>query len=87
MGVLMKQTVHVECVCLLSKRLEARNHIDVKVDMNEIDVTSAEKKQLANRLRNNNLATINYLDGIEDNRDELMVAEKGNYIVKKDGDL
>lgn len=52
----MKQTVHVECVCLLSKRSEARNHIDVKVDMNEIDVTSAEKKQLANRLRNNNLA-------------------------------
>lgn len=45
------QTVHVECVCLLSKRSEARNHIDVKVDMNEIDVTSAEKKTTCQQIK------------------------------------
>lgn len=38
------QTVHVETVCLLSKLSGAKNTIDVKVDMDELDVTSAETK-------------------------------------------
>ena len=38
------QTVHVETVCLLSKLSEAKNHINVKVDMDEMDVTAAESK-------------------------------------------
>ena len=38
------QTVHVETVCLLSKLSEAKNHISVKVDMDEMDVTAAESK-------------------------------------------
>lgn len=38
------QTAHVETVCLLSKLSEAKNHISVKVDMNEMDVTAAESK-------------------------------------------
>ena len=38
------QTVHVETVCLLSKLSEAKNHISVKVDIDEIDVTAAESK-------------------------------------------
>ncbi|MDY5845149.1 MAG: 23S rRNA (uracil(1939)-C(5))-methyltransferase RlmD [Bariatricus sp.] len=37
-------TYHVETVCLLSKLSEAKNTIDVKVDMDELDVTSAEAK-------------------------------------------
>ena len=35
---------HVETVCLLSKLFEAKNHISVKVDMEEMDVTAAESK-------------------------------------------
>ncbi|MCR5830499.1 MAG: class I SAM-dependent RNA methyltransferase [Lachnospiraceae bacterium] len=38
------QTVHVETVCLLSKLSEAKHHIEVKVDMDELDLTSAEAK-------------------------------------------
>ena len=33
---------HVETVCLLSKLSEAKNHISVKVDMDEMDLTAAE---------------------------------------------
>ena len=35
---------HIETVCLLSKLSEAKNHISVKVDMEEMDVTAAESK-------------------------------------------
>ena len=35
---LFGHTVHVETVCLLSKLSEAKNHISVKVDMDEMDV-------------------------------------------------
>nr|MCR5331366.1 23S rRNA (uracil(1939)-C(5))-methyltransferase RlmD [Lachnospiraceae bacterium] len=38
------QTMHVETVCLLSKLSEAKHHIEVKVDMDELDLTSAEAK-------------------------------------------
>ena len=34
----------VETVCLLSKLHEAKHHISVKVDMDELDLTSAEAK-------------------------------------------
>ena len=37
-------TVHIETVCLLSKLSEAKHHIEVKVDMDELDLTSAEAK-------------------------------------------
>ena len=37
-------STHVETACLLSKLSEAKNTIDVKVDMDELDVTSAEAK-------------------------------------------
>lgn len=37
-------TANVETVCLLSKLSEAKNHISVKVDMDEMDVTAAESK-------------------------------------------
>lgn len=35
---------HVETVCLLSKLHEAKHHVNVTVDMDEMDLTSAESK-------------------------------------------
>lgn len=40
---LFPRTSHVETVCLLSK-LKSDHHIEVKLDMNELDLTSAESK-------------------------------------------
>ena len=37
-------TVHVETVCLLSKLHEAKHHANVTLDMDELDLTSAESK-------------------------------------------
>lgn len=37
------QTKHVETVCLLSK-LNAKQHIEINLDMDELDLTDAEKK-------------------------------------------
>ena len=37
------ETEHVETVCLLSK-LNAKQHIEINLDMDELDLTSAEKK-------------------------------------------
>ena len=44
MGINLISSCHVETVCLLSKLSEAKNHISVKVDMDEMDVTAAESK-------------------------------------------
>ena len=35
---------HVETVCLLSKLHEAKHHVNVRLNMDELDVTSAESK-------------------------------------------
>ena len=35
---------HVETVCALSKLSETKHHIEVKVDMDELDLTAAESK-------------------------------------------
>ena len=40
---LFPRTVHVETVCLLSK-LNAKQHIEVDIHMDELDLTDAEKK-------------------------------------------
>lgn len=37
-------TGHVETVCLLSKLHEAKYHVNVRLDMDELDLTSAESK-------------------------------------------
>ena len=37
-------TKHVETVCLLSKLHETKHHVNVRLDMDELDVTSAESK-------------------------------------------
>ena len=39
-----KVSMHVETVCLLSKLHEAKHHVNVKLDMDEMDITSAESK-------------------------------------------
>lgn len=36
--------MHTETVCLLSKLLGAKHHIEVNVDMDELDLTSSEAK-------------------------------------------
>ena len=41
---LFPMTNHVETVCLLSKLHEAKHHVSVKLDMDEMDITSAESK-------------------------------------------
>jgi 23S rRNA (uracil1939-C5)-methyltransferase len=41
---LFPHTPHVETACLLSKLHETKHHINVKVDMDELDLTSAEAK-------------------------------------------
>ena len=38
------QTVHTETVCLLSKLHEAKHHVNVKLDMDEMDLTAAERR-------------------------------------------
>ena len=35
---------HVETVCLLSKLHEAKHHVSVKLDMDELDLTASESK-------------------------------------------
>ena len=37
-------STHVETVCLLSKLHEAKYHVNVRLDMDELDITSAESK-------------------------------------------
>ena len=37
-------SVHVETVCLLSKLHEAKHHVNVRLDIDELDITSAESK-------------------------------------------
>ena len=42
--VLLGKTTHVETVCLLSKLHEAKHHVSVKLDMDELDLTASESK-------------------------------------------
>ena len=37
-------SVHVETVCLLSKLHEAKHHVNVRLDMDEMDLTAAERR-------------------------------------------
>ena len=43
--------MHVETVCLLSKLSEAKSHISVKVEMDEMDLTAAESKATYDEIR------------------------------------
>ena len=37
-------TGHVETVCLLSKLHEAKHHVNVRFDMDEMDLAAAERR-------------------------------------------
>ena len=37
-------TGNVETVCLLSKLHEAKHHVNVRLDMDEMDLTAAERR-------------------------------------------
>ena len=41
---LFPMTVHCEAVCLLSKLHEAKHHVNVRLDMDELDLTAAESE-------------------------------------------
>ena len=41
-----------ETVCLLSKLHEAKHHVNVKLDMDEMDLTAAESKATYEEIRN-----------------------------------
>ena len=41
---LFPYTTHIETVCLLSKLHEAKHHVNVRLDMDEMDLTAAESK-------------------------------------------
>ena len=43
--------MHVETVCLLSKLNETHQHIEVTVDMDEMDLTTAESKATYDEIR------------------------------------
>lgn len=44
MCVPMLVTTHVETVCLLSKLHESKHHVNVRHDMDEMDLTAAERR-------------------------------------------
>lgn len=44
-------TEHIETVCLLSKLHEAKHHVNVKLDMDEMDITSAESKATYEKIK------------------------------------
>ena len=47
---LFPRTAHVETVCLLSK-LQSKEHIEIEVKMDELDLTAAEKKATYEEIR------------------------------------
>ena len=44
-------STHVETVCLLSKLHEAKHYVNVTVDMDEMDITSAESKATYEKIK------------------------------------
>ena len=48
---LLRRTT-VETICLLSKLSSAKHHIEIKVDMDELDLISAEAKATYEEIRN-----------------------------------
>ena len=41
---LKEEELKIEMVCLLSKLHEAKQHVNVRLDMDDLDLTSAESK-------------------------------------------
>ena len=47
----VEQPSHVETVCLLSKLHEAKHHVNVRLDMDELDITTAESKAIYEEIK------------------------------------
>ena len=45
------RTRHVETVCLLSKLSDAKHHVEVELNLDEMDLTSAESKATYDEIR------------------------------------
>ena len=52
MCIFIAHSWHVETVVLLSKLHEAKHHVNVTLDMDELDITSAESKATYEEIRN-----------------------------------
>ena len=84
------QTVHVETVCLLSKLHEAKHHVNVTVDMDEMDLTSAESKATYEEIKkyvaehNDGMKVSNLY--IAQVKAKYGIIERENYNLPKSGD-
>lgn len=79
--VLIVVTTHVETVCLLSK-LNVKKHINVKLDLDEFDLTSAESKATYQEIKkyildkyNSKVSSLN----IAQVKDKYGIKERANY--------
>ena len=98
MAIRLLSRTTVETVALLSKLSEATNHIDIKVDMDEMDVTGAEKKATYQQIKDYvldkfglkvsslNIAQIKDKCGIKERKiiqQRVKVVQKENALLKK----
>ena len=81
---------HVETVCLLSKLHEAKHHVNVTVDMDEMDITSAESKATYEEIKkyvaehNDGMKVSNLY--IAQVKAKYGIIERENYNLPKSGD-
>ena len=81
-------STHVETVALLSKLHESKHHVNVKLDMDELDLTSAEAKatykEITDYVQNKYGLKVNNLYVAQVKR-EFGIIERENYNKGKEG--
>ncbi|MDD6401753.1 MAG: 23S rRNA (uracil(1939)-C(5))-methyltransferase RlmD, partial [Lachnospiraceae bacterium] len=83
-------TGHVETVCLLSKLHEAKHHVSVTLDMDEMDLTAAESKATYEEIKkyvaehNDGMKVSNLY--IAQVKAKYGIIERENYNLPKSGD-
>ena len=87
---LVGESSHVETVCLLSKLHEAKHHVNVTVDMDEIDLTAAESKATYEEIKK---YVVEHNDGMKVSslniaqvKAKYGIIERENYNLPKSGD-
>ena len=85
-----KVSMHVETVCLLSKLHEAKHHVNVRLDMDELDLTVAESKATYEKIKkyvsehNDGMKVTNlYIAQVKQKHG---IIERQNYNFPKSGD-
>ena len=83
-------TEHVETVCLLSKLHEVKHHVNVALDMDELDITSAESKATYEKIKkyvaeHNDGMKVSSLN-IAQVKAKCGIKERENYNLPKSGD-